>query len=340
MAASVAAQRMPGTDGGPTLASRVDTGSLGSATSNGSPSDITSNSNSSVRPASAGRDRSRSLRRRFTTPPEASAQSGSVSSLHQYYTPFPDREVSDSSEVVVYPKDGIEEIQSRIISRSDHIRSLRLRACSKLTSANLHDIIRCVTPKLLSFEIREAQDSNHFDLDHLQHLVSKCKHLRALHLEDCFLIDHRCLEHIGRHLLELQNIAFVHTKRKQWPDNPIHELVLHVPLELHSLKFVGFDEIADYHVNYAIDCYSGSLNSISFGDCANVTDRSVDYIATNCKLLRHIELFKNPGISDSTLWILAKHCSNLHYIDLACCNKITDYGVVRETHPFPLPVVH
>ena len=26
--------------------------------------------------------------------------------------------------------------------------------------------------------------------------------------------------------------------------------VLHVPLELHSLKFVGFDEIADYHGTY------------------------------------------------------------------------------------------
>lgn len=102
--------------------------------------------------------------------------------------------------------------------------------------------------------------------------------------------------------------------------------VTHLPLELHSIKFVGFDDIADFHVNYAVDCYYGSLNAISLGDCPQITDRGVEYIATNCKLLRHCEFFQT-NITDSTLWILAKYCTNLHYIDLSKCPKITDYGV-------------
>ncbi|OQV23931.1 hypothetical protein BV898_02279 [Hypsibius exemplaris] len=314
----------------PLLANNTGVGSSPNYTGgSGSSNNANSPQSSPIRPSSAGRARA-SLKRRFTTPPEISAVNsgtGSISSL-QYYSIFPERENAESvnTDVFITAAETIDDIQVLIINQSDHLRSLRLRNCTQLSEANLHDIIRCVTPKLLSFEIREAEEHNRFDLDHLQHLVSKCKHLRALHFEDCFLIDHRCLEQIGKHLLELQNIAFVHTKRKPWPDNPIHETVLHVPLELHSLKFVGFDEIADYHVNYAVDCYFGSLNAISLGDCSQITDRAIDYIATNCKLLRHIELFKT-NITDSTLWILAKHCSNLFYIDLSHCPKITDYGV-------------
>lgn len=116
--------------------------------------------------------------------------------------------------------------------------------------------------------------------------------------------------------------------------------VTHLPLELHGIRFVGFDDIADFHVNYAVDCYFGSLNTISLGDCPQITDRCVEYIATNCKLLRHLELFKT-NITDSTLWILAKHSTNLHYIDFSNCAKITDYGVKElVTHAVHLRYVN
>ena len=81
--------------------------------------------NSSPRPSSAGRT-GRSLRRRFTTPPEVSpgggggggggggpgSQNGSISSL-QYYTLFPDRESAESisTDVFVTAADTLDDIQ-------------------------------------------------------------------------------------------------------------------------------------------------------------------------------------------------------------------------------------
>lgn len=115
-------------------------------------------------------------------------------------------------------------LQALIIHLNDHLRTLRLRYCNQLSSSHLQDILGCITPKLLSFEIKESEGHNVFDLSHLEHLVTKCKHLRALHFEDCFSIDHRSARLIGTNLPDLQNISFVHTKKKLWPDNPIHEL--------------------------------------------------------------------------------------------------------------------
>ena len=76
------------------------------------------------------------------------------------------------------------------------------------------------------------------------------------------------------------------------------------------VRHISLPFLTLHAVNYAVDCYFASLNAISLGDCPQITDRSVDYIATNCKLLRHVELFKT-NITDSSLWILAKHCANL-----------------------------
>ncbi|XP_055342803.1 uncharacterized protein LOC129591246 [Paramacrobiotus metropolitanus] len=297
----------------------------------------TSLPNSTIsRPLSAGR--ARSLKRRFTTPAEAVTGTSSPGPASRS-----DHEAGAetiTTDITITAAESLDDIQTLIIHLSDHLKVLRLRACTQLSGSQLHDIVGCVTPKLLSFEIKEVEGHNQFDLNHLEHLVTRCKHLRALQFEDCFGIDHRCLKHIGTNLQELQNIAFVHTKRKPWPDNPIHELVTHIPLELHSVKFIGFDDIFDFHVNYAVDCYFGSLNAISLGDCPQITDRCVEYIATNCKLLRHIELFKT-NITDSTLWILAKYCSNLHYVDLSHCAKITDYGVKElATHAIHLRYVN
>ncbi|XP_078000896.1 F-box and leucine-rich repeat protein 13-like isoform X1 [Glandiceps talaboti] len=69
-----------------------------------------------------------------------------------------------------------------------------------------------------------------------------------------------------------------------------------------------------------------NLQDLNISECTGVTDDMMKEIAEGCNILLYLNL-SHTLVSDATLRVLAKCCTNLQYLSLAYCKRFSDKGL-------------
>ena len=159
--------------------------------------------------------------------------------------------------------------------------------------------------------------------------MKQCPQLHHLKFVGCSNFTEDCLRPIGLHARELKTLSFVYESGANWPANVdvLSVLVKNCTCELLTISFIGFPSVTDIGVNYAAECYFGSLVKVNFNYCRNLSDHAINGLANYCKALRDIG-FNSTQISDEGLTNLALKCPRLKRVDFGNCPKLTDISVI------------
>ncbi|KAL8545519.1 hypothetical protein ACS0TY_005609 [Phlomoides rotata] len=127
-------------------------------------------------------------------------------------------------------------------------------------------------------------------------IASSCKSLLCLKLECCNLLTERSLDYLGSHCCFLEEI-----------------------------DLTDCSGINDIGLKYLSKC--SELLSLKLGLCANISDKGLYYIASNCLKIRELDLYRCAGIGDDGLGALSRGCKRLKKLILSYCDGVSDRGI-------------
>ncbi|KAG1144431.1 hypothetical protein G6F37_006853 [Rhizopus arrhizus] len=89
--------------------------------------------------------------------------------------------------------------------------------------------------------------------------------------------------------------------------------------QLRSIEITGNTPVTDSSLATIADRCGNSLEYLSIGNAYQLTDKSIHYVASRCKRIRHICIFNNhtEKISEDTLTAIITQCSTLQTISLS-----------------------
>ena len=213
--------------------------------------------------------------------------------------------------------------QSAVVD-TPQVGSLELDHCTTLDGDTFATIIPKLNEELKSFVCREVAITS----DNVKSLVKRCPVISNLVFDNCPLLDiEQCLRSIGTFCRELKSIAFLNDKcASPSTSDLLSVLVKNVMTDLKSISFVGFDSVSDIGVAYAAECYS-SLQSINLNYCHNLTEASLQGLASYCKNLREISM-NGAHVDNPSVGLIASKCPGLRKVDFGCCDKLKDSSVM------------
>ncbi|KAJ9185957.1 hypothetical protein P3X46_005525 [Hevea brasiliensis] len=180
------------------------------------------------------------------------------------------------------------------MTMSRYCRSLAeigLSKCIGVTNMGIIQLVSgCINLKILSLicchSITDAAISA---------IADSCRNLVCLKLESCNMITEKGVEQLGSHCSLLE--------------------------ELDVTDCSGIND-------RGLECLSrcSRLVCLKLGLCANISDKGLFYIASDCSKLHELDLYRT-GIGDDGLAALSSGCKKLKKLNLSYCNNITDRGI-------------
>ena len=68
------------------------------------------------------------------------------------------------------------------------------------------------------------------------------------------------------------------------------------------------------------------LTSLSVGDCVNITDKSMEYIAKYCPFIEKLVVW-GASISDRGIKVIVENCPRIQIFELSLCELLTDISL-------------
>ncbi|KAH6790534.1 F-box/RNI-like superfamily protein [Perilla frutescens var. frutescens] len=243
--------------------------------------------------------------------------------------------------------------------------------CRNLTELNIQDSITedvgggwlsCFPENFASLEILNFSSLNgEVSFDDLERLVSRCKSLRVLKVNENITLDqlHRLLVHAprltelgtGSFLQELTprqyeeiETAFSNYKNLQVLSGLWEATSLYLPLLYGACASLTFLNLSD------VPLQSGEFAKL-LAHCPNlrclwvidtVEDKGLEAVGSSCPLLEELRVFPfdphdwhhREGVTESGFLAVSRGCRNLHYV-LYFCRRMTNAAVVSIVQNCP-----
>lgn len=152
----------------------------------------------------------------------------------------------------------------------------------------------------------------------IQHLFLNCSAIRELKLQICPQITDGAFEPL--------QLALSPPPSRSLPDIKYEHLRL---LDLTQCALLSDEALI------MITTYAKRLRNLVLAKCRNITDLGVtDGICRLGRHLHYLHLGHCANLTDHAVSALVRHCPRLRYLDLACCNLLTDVSL-SEIASFP-----
>eukprot|EP01018_Ginkgo_biloba_P018152 Gb_12010 [translate_table: standard] len=219
------------------------------------------------------------------------------------------------------------------------LQCFNLNGCQKVTDSGV-EAVTVACPKLKSFSIYWNVRVTNLGV---KYLVKNCNEIVSLNLSGCKNIIDQSLELLASHYKELKYLNL--TRCVKLTDNglivllnncrSIENLNLYADssftdkayekisqlTELRVLDVCGAQNLSDQGLLSIAKCRK--LKSLNLTWCVRITDVSVKALAQNCPSLEFLSLFGILGVTDSSLEMLSKFCSQtLATLDVNGCINI------------------
>ncbi|KAF8392668.1 hypothetical protein HHK36_023017 [Tetracentron sinense] len=130
----------------------------------------------------------------------------------------------------------------------------------------------------------------------LSAIGDSCKKLICLKLESCSLITEKGLDRLGSSCSQLE-----------------------------ELDLTDCSGVNDTGLKYLSRC--AELVYLKLGLCANISDKGLIHIGSNCPKLHELDLYRCTGIGDDGLAAISSGCKKLKKLNLSYCIHVTDRGM-------------
>ncbi|KAH7697574.1 Protein C02F5.7 b [Aphelenchoides avenae] len=156
--------------------------------------------------------------------------------------------------------------------------------------------------------------------DHaMRSFAAKCPNIERLILFQCKLIT----DAEGCKRLEELNVSWC----SNLTDLSVNYIANGCP-KLQALICKGLQGLSPNCFDNVNNNHFQELRKLNLLSCPNVTDETVEHIASHCHKLEYVCLSNCKEITDRALQALAIGCVNLKDLELAACANVTDVGFV------------
>ncbi|EYU41974.1 hypothetical protein ABFS82_10G008600 [Erythranthe guttata] len=156
----------------------------------------------------------------------------------------------------------------------------------------------------------------------LSFLVTKHKELRKLDVTCCRKISHVSLAHITNSCTSLISL------KMESCSSISAEAFVFIGQRCHFLEELDLtdNEIDDEGLKSISRCTK--LSSLKLGICLNISGEGLIHIGVCLSKLKEIDLYRSAGITDSSIWAIARGCPGLEMINIAYCKFISDHSLM------------
>eukprot|EP00276_Gloeochaete_wittrockiana_P016596 CAMPEP_0184338732 /NCGR_PEP_ID=MMETSP1089-20130417/7331_1 /TAXON_ID=38269 ORGANISM="Gloeochaete wittrockiana, Strain SAG46.84" /NCGR_SAMPLE_ID=MMETSP1089 /ASSEMBLY_ACC=CAM_ASM_000445 /LENGTH=355 /DNA_ID=CAMNT_0026665471 /DNA_START=210 /DNA_END=1274 /DNA_ORIENTATION=+ len=195
---------------------------------------------------------------------------------------------------------------------SEMCHDINLSCFRAVPISRVVELVQCA-PNLRSFSygsrelLSRRSSSNAAWNTVLEALARDCLHLTSLTLVDVCSLDDAVLTHLFQRLGPvLQQVS-----------------LSGMPLRSrHSLEAIGL--------------FCPALEVLDLSECQGANDMAVSTIAKGCPHLRWLSLASCYSVSDSGVAVIAQWCSStMQHLDLNCCEKVTNKGILYLAQYMP-----
>lgn len=191
--------------------------------------------------------------------------------------------------------DGSRIAESSFSVISSHCKSLVEIGLSKCVGVNNTGIMKLVTG-CVNLRILNLTCCHSITDAAISSIANSCKNLVCLKLESCNMITEKSLYQLGSFCLQLQEV-----------------------------DLTDCCGVNDKGLEYLSSCTR--ILCLKLGLCANISDKGLYYIGSNCPNIRDLDLYRCTGIGDEGIAALTKGCKKMMKLNLSYCSGITDRGM-------------
>ncbi|XP_065857214.1 F-box protein At3g58530 isoform X1 [Euphorbia lathyris] len=220
----------------------------------------------------------------------------------------------------------LEVLRSKSISSLQNLESLNLNGCQKISDRGIEAITSCC-PKLKVFSI--YWNVRVTDVG-IKNLVESCKHIIDLNLSGCKNISDKSLQFVADNYRDLRSLNL--TRCVKLTDGGLQQMLSKCSslqsLNLYALSTLtdkaykkmsnlsllsfldlcGAQNLSDEGLSCIATCKN--LITLNLTWCVRITDMGVIAIAEGCTALEFLSLFGIVGVTDKSLEVLSRFCSN------------------------------
>ncbi|CAI9097104.1 OLC1v1033426C1 [Oldenlandia corymbosa var. corymbosa] len=199
-----------------------------------------------------------------------------------------------------------------------YLQSLDVSYCRKLTDKGLSAIAQgCHDLRILHLAgCRFVTDVL------LRALSANCKNLEELGLQGCSSITDSGLAVLVEGCWRLNNLDV--NKCSNVGDVGISSVSKACSSSLKTLKLLDCYKVGDESI-LSLAEYCKNLETLVIGGCRDVSDEPLMQLAAACgNSLKNLRMDWCLNVSDSSLDCLLRQCKKLEFLDIGCCEEVTD----------------
>ncbi len=208
-----------------------------------------------------------------------------------------------------------------------NLETLKIAKSTLVNAAAVASIAVCKNLKYLDISYTRAND------EALLKIIQGCPSLRHISAPNTRL-ENPTLEAIGKYL---PHISYLDLSSCNVDDAGLQILATHCTL-LRTLILYGCSSITDKSCLYLSQDIGKGLSSeleiLNMGDCGQITENGVEYLAQGCQKLRELVVDRCNRVTGKSLLILLEKCRNMRRLSFLYC-RIFDAEKTQLTQAAP-----